>query len=319
MIDAGLISETRGLDRLKLLARDDQARALPEVVREFEAEFLRMMLKSMREAKLAEDPLENDAARMYRDMYDAEIARAMARGPGLGLRDALLRQLSPPAAPAAALTPPSAPSVASTPPVASAAVPTPFRPSQAWPVAASDPPQDAAPVHASAAHTTAPGDAGAARADFVRRVWPHAEAASRASGVPARYIVAHAALESGWGRHEPRAENGLPSHNLFGIKAGRGWDGAVAESATNEFAAGRWQRGVERFRAYASYADGLTDYARLLRQRYGIRPDIENGMSEAQFAQRLADGGYATDPAYADKLTRVLGSDVFRTALAASG
>jgi flagellar protein FlgJ len=128
-------------------------------------------------------------------------------------------------------------------------------------------------------------------------------------------MLAHAALESGWGRHEPRSESGLPSHNLFGIKAGRAWDGAVAGAQTNEFEGGRWQRQAARFRAYSSYAEGFADYAHMLRERFGIT----GNMSEAEFAGRLADAGYATDPTYADKLTRVLGSDVLRAALAASG
>jgi flagellar protein FlgJ len=287
MIDAGAIVETRGLDRLKMLARDDAARALPEVVREFEAEFMRMMLKSMRETKLAEDPLENDAARMYRDMFDAEVSRSLAHGPGMGLRDALLRQLSGQIAAGSGLPPPNPPPQAG----------------EGRGGGAVRPVQSSLTPHA------------AAREDFIRRLWPHAEAASRVSGVPARYIVAHAALESGWGRHEPRAESGLPSHNLFGIKAGKTWDGMATEAGTSEYQDGRWQRQPAQFRAYTSYAEGFADYAHMLRDRFGITP----GMDEEGFARRLQDGGYATDPAYADKLTRVLGSDVLRAALAASG
>ena len=48
----------------------------------------------------------------------------------------------------------------------------------------------------------------------------HANEASQTTGIPARFMLGQAALESGWGKRELRGTDGTPSHNLFGIKAG---------------------------------------------------------------------------------------------------
>jgi flagellar protein FlgJ len=153
---------------------------------------------------------------------------------------------------------------------------------------------------AGAAHAAAqPGDAGA----FAERMRPHAEAASQATGVPAPFILGQAALESGWGARE------IPgSHNLFGIKAGAGWSGATVEAATTEYEGGEPVKRVEKFRAYGSYAEGFADYARLLAANPRYAAALEHGGDASAFAQGLAQGGYATDPAYAEKLTRVINS-----------
>jgi flagellar protein FlgJ len=144
---------------------------------------------------------------------------------------------------------------------------------------------------------------------------PHAEAASAATGVPARFILAHAALESGWGRHEIKNASGQASHNLFGIKAGRTWDGAVADTLTTEYRQGVAMKMTQSFRAYSDYTSAFTDYANLLKARYGDA--LSAGSDPAAFAQGLVDGGYATDPAYAGKLQSVIASVGNHLALAA--
>jgi flagellar protein FlgJ len=142
--------------------------------------------------------------------------------------------------------------------------------------------------------------------DFNTRLLPHADTASRATGVPAQFILGQAALESGWGKREIRLPDGSPSHNLFGVKAGRDWKGAVAETMTTEYINGVAQRKVEKFRAYSSYAEGFQDYATLLRNNPRYAAALENGGNAEGFAQGLQRAGYATDPAYAEKLTRII-------------
>jgi flagellar protein FlgJ len=122
--------------------------------------------------------------------------------------------------------------------------------------------------------------------------------------------VAQAAHESGWGRREIRNADGSPSHNLFGIKAGAGWTGPVAEVTTTEYVGGEPQKITARFRAYASYAESFQDYARLIKEspRYaGVMAQAASASPSPQgFAFGLQRAGYATDPAYADKLTHVI-------------
>ena len=137
-----------------------------------------------------------------------------------------------------------------------------------------------------------------------------ARAAEAVSGIPAAFTVAQAAHESGWGQREIRNADGSASHNLFGIKAGPGWTGPVAEVTTTEYVAGEPQRITARFRAYASYAESFQDYARMIKEspRYaGVMADLASAAASPQgFALGLQRAGYATDPAYADKLTRVI-------------
>jgi flagellar protein FlgJ len=111
-------------------------------------------------------------------------------------------------------------------------------------------------------------------------------------------VAAHAALESGWGRH-------APGNNLFGIKAGGNWQGAVQALATMEVEDGVAQSRNERFRGYGDMAGSFDDYAGLLLDNPRYRRALHTGADAQAFAQALQAGGYATDPAYADKLGRV--------------
>jgi flagellar protein FlgJ len=128
-------------------------------------------------------------------------------------------------------------------------------------------------------------------------------------------MVAQAALETGWGRAELRRADGTPSHNLFNIKAGSDWKGAVVEVPVKEYANGRAYTENARFRAYGSYEEAFRDYANLLRNspRYA---EVLGQQDGAGFARSLQQAGYATDPMYADKLARIISGSTLRSALA---
>ncbi|MGI4848616.1 MAG: flagellar assembly peptidoglycan hydrolase FlgJ [Janthinobacterium lividum] len=141
---------------------------------------------------------------------------------------------------------------------------------------------------------------------FQARLGAHAEEASRTTGIPARFMLGQAALESGWGKREIMARDGSNSHNVFGIKAGSGWKGKVVETATTEYVDGVPQKRIERFRAYDSYADAFRDYARMLSNNPRYENVIANARDANSFAQGLQRAGYATDPNYAAKLARII-------------
>jgi flagellar protein FlgJ len=162
----------------------------------------------------------------------------------------------------------------------------------------------------------ASGSAADSARDFVSRMWPHALEASRTTGVAPHFILGQAALESGWGRGEIRTADGASSHNLFGIKAGGGWQGATADVMTTEYVNGAPVKTVERFRAYPSYAEAFKDYARLLAANPRYAHVLNERTDAAAFARGLQQAGYATDPGYADKLTRVITGTVMRLGLA---
>lgn len=137
----------------------------------------------------------------------------------------------------------------------------------------------------------------------------HAQAARQAqahSGIPATFMVAQAALETGWGKHEIRFEDGRTSHNLFGIKASANWKGPVAEIWTTEFVNGSAQKVRGQFRAYASYEESFNDYARLISQNPRYANAMRHLGDPQAFAASLQQAGYATAPHYAQALTAVI-------------
>jgi flagellar protein FlgJ len=151
------------------------------------------------------------------------------------------------------------------------------------------------------------GDLSPEQQAFLDSIAPWAKEAGQRLGVAPELVSAHAALESGWGRLPLRNPDGSSTHNLFGIKAGGSWDGAVAESRTTEYIGGAAVKTNARFRAYPDAASAFRDYAHMLAGQPRFRGALGAGSDAHAFATGLAKGGYATDPAYAGKLTRLAG------------
>lgn len=278
--------DVRGLDTLKYKAKTDPDAALKDAAKQFEVLFMNMLMKSMREASSGEGVFDSEQTRFYTAMLDQQLSEKLA-GKGLGLADIMVKQLQ-------RQTPPSA-----------------TKPEAAAPVTTKPGTTGAESAPPGGAKAAPPGDARV----FVNQMWPHAAQASRITGIPAHFMIGQAALESGWGAREIRGTDGSPSHNLFGIKAGRGWTGRTVDVVTTEYVAGAPQKVVDRFRAYGSYADAFSDYARLIKTNPRYAGVIEGSRDAASFARNLQQAGYATDPQYADKLTRVINSSVMRQSL----
>ena len=292
--------DAQSLDKLRLQSRQDPGKALEVVARQFEGVFINMLMKSMREASPQDGPFDSDQTRFYTEMFDRQLAQKLSSGKGIGLADMMVKQMSRsqgqiPAEKIAAETPPVA-----VPPIA---VPLDTLPQ---PVDLYTPPP---PFNRAK-------EMGKTQKTFVDRVWPHAVNAGREMGVAPHLLVGQAALESGWGKSEIRGADGKNSHNLFSIKAGGGWRGDVVETTTTEFVDGVAQKGTAQFRAYPSYAEAFSDYASLMRTNPRYAAVLENGRDVAGFAGALQRCGYATDPLYGDKLTRVVNSAAMRQALA---
>ena len=279
---AATATDARALAALRNGAMRDPKAAIRETAKQFETLFMQQLLKGMRDAQsaMSSGMLNNQGTQLGTDMLDAEYARKMSGAAG-GLADVIARQLerqfvnvTPPAGTRAGTTPTGVPGNA-TPAIG---------------------PQSSTAVQR--------------QLDFVQRHTEAARAAEAQTGIPASFMVAQAAHESGWGRHEIKNTDGSTSFNVFGIKAGPGWTGRVAEVTTTEFIDGTARKVTARFRAYASYEDSFNDYARLMKDspRYSrVLADAGPGaVGAAGFAQGLQRAGYATDPAYADKLTRVI-------------
>jgi flagellar protein FlgJ len=151
------------------------------------------------------------------------------------------------------------------------------------------------------------GDGSSPKVDaFVDKLAAPAQAASAATGIPARFIIGQAALESGWGKSEIRKADGSTSHNVFGIKATKDWTGKTVSTVTTEYVNGRPQRTVEKFRAYDSYQEAMTDYASLLKGNPRYAQVINSSHDVNGFANGMQRAGYATDPHYARKLMSIM-------------
>jgi len=151
------------------------------------------------------------------------------------------------------------------------------------------------------------GDATPGQQAFLDSIAPWAREAADKLGVAPELVSAHAALESGWGQRPLKNSDGSTTHNLFGIKAGSNWQGGVANSATTEYVGGTAVKTSARFRAYPDQASAFRDYAQMLIDNPRFRGALGTGSDAHAFAAGLAKGGYATDPSYAAKLSRLAG------------
>jgi flagellar protein FlgJ len=347
-IEGQLAIDANALARLKAQAREDPRAGVKAVAQQFEAIFLQILLKSMRDSVSRSGFADSSAARTYEGLLDQQLVQKLAARGATGLAPFLEKQLvrQLPVAPegGASESPEtifeSPRNGASAAPAMAAPIAAPVLPGQRWtlpvvsspgtsgapqapagePTGSAHPP--ASPVQVPAAPHSEPVAPAAPRAEpavpahvraFVERLWPHAAQTARATGIPPHFLIAQAALETGWGRAELRGPEGSPSYNLFNIKAGRNWDGAVIEAATTEYEGGVARRQTERFRAYGSYGEAFADYARLLRTRYG---ELLGTREAGAFARGLQRAGYATDPMYAEKLTRIIDGATLRAGLA---
>jgi len=255
---------------LRARAATDPKAAIKAAAKQFEAMFMQQLMKSMRESSMATGMLDNAGTQMGTEMLDTQFANKMTGLPG-GLGDVIAKQLERQmtgSAPNAALAPMRASSAAS----------------------------------ASSAY----GKTKPTQEEFLRTHETSARAAEEQTGIPATFMVAQAAHESGWGKREIRNADGSSSHNLFGIKAGPGWTGKVAQVTTTEVIDGQPRKVVAKFRSYASYDESFRDYAQMMKDSPRYSKVVAAGNSAQGFAQGLQRAGYATDPAYADKLTRVI-------------
>ncbi|MEC5162261.1 MULTISPECIES: flagellar assembly peptidoglycan hydrolase FlgJ [unclassified Janthinobacterium] len=285
--------DLKGLGELRQSAKAKEPEALKTAATQFEAMFLNMMMKSMRDATPQDGVMDSQQSKMYTSMLDQQTSQNLAKR-GTGLADVLMRQLTQVApAPDADVSPRSS---------TMAAALEAFRAQQQG---AGAPAAAAALKPAAAAGVGAGSQAPHVRA-FQEKLGGHAAEASRATGIPAKFMLGQAALESGWGKREIKGRDGAASHNLFGIKAGPEWKGKVAEAVTTEYVNGVPKTRTEKFRAYDSYADSFRDYAKLITDNKRYEKVLASAGDASSFAQGLQRAGYATDPHYAAKLTRII-------------
>lgn len=314
---ARLASDLRGLDSLRVQAKKDPRAALKGAAQQFEAFFMQMMLKSMRSTLSQDGLFDNDQTRFYSSMLDQQMAQSFGTEGATGLAKILEEQLarSLPETFAGSLRPEPSSRSADDTGALKALDQLRVLQVQAGAQRASSVLQNIAPSAAADSSVVRnASDSLSSPEAFVERLWGPAVEAAQRTGAQPHWLLAHAALESGWGQAAPRFADGRPSHNLFGIKAGRQWAGEVVEASTTEYLNGVPQTRREAFRAYGSYEEAFADYANLLstRSRYA---NVLESTSGTDFAEALQRSGYATDPMYAIKLDRIIHGKTLREAL----
>lgn len=313
-IAASLAVDMKGVQDLRAQLKSDPQAGVKTAAQEFEALFLQQVMKSMRATTSQDGLMDNDSTRFFTGMLDQQMAQDLSRSGSLGLAQMLEAQLSQRLAGTTGTGSESTASI-------SAGLPADLPLTMPKGTGSSSGIQGsvgraAALKEYMASGTAVAGDTVAPQTpkEFVEQVWPHAVEASRNTGIPPQFLVAHAALESGWGKRDIRNADGSASHNLFGIKAGKSWQGDTTDVLTTEYTDGVAQKQTETFRSYGSYGEAFQDYANLLRDnpRYGQVIGSQDG---TEFARRLQQAGYATDPKYAEKLSSIINGSTLRQAL----
>ena len=321
-ISSKLAIDTKSIDDLHLMAKQKPDEALQKVAQQFEALFVNMLLKSMREATPKDGIFDSQQTQFFTQMYDQQLAQKISTK-GIGIADMMVQQLSRTNKSVEPQT-----GISQTDAILSAINSL----QQSQPVGAGHPNDKSGQlwlIPQTSSNTAIPvGRVGTVTEEFsapiqsdmqqkksssqstnfIDKLLPHAKIASESTGISPKFMLAQAALESGWGKHEIRHADNSPTYNLFGIKAGANWKGDVVETTTIEYINGIPQKTVEKFRAYSSYAEGFNDYAKLLMDNPRYAKVLRSTDAEG-FANGLQRAGYATDPRYAEKLMRILNSE----------
>ena len=115
------------------------------------------------------------------------------------------------------------------------------------------------------------------------------------SGVPASITLAQGMLESNYGRSELTTK----ANNHFGIQCGKYWKGKRVEHMDNGE--------LRQFRKYKSALESYEDHSNFLIINNRYRSLFELEITDYKgWAYGLKKAGYAEDPAYAEKLIKII-------------
>lgn len=282
-------NDLSGLNSIRQLGSKDKDAALEKIAKQFESILMHQMLKSMRQANAVfeKDSMFNSSeTNFHRDMLDHQLTLSLAEGKGIGLADALVRQLKQ-----------SYGDVQ--------------RKSQS-----DNELQFQMPTSKKASQSS--DDVQEIRWDspeaFVESVMPYASEAAEKLGVDPKVLISQAALETGWGKHVIRDSQGNSSHNLFNLKADSRWQGDGVSVKTLEYRNGLPKPEVASFRRYESYGQSFADYVEFIQGNPRYRQALEKADDPEAYVRELQNAGYATDPFYAEKITSIFSSDSLNVA-----
>jgi peptidoglycan hydrolase FlgJ len=318
---------------MKLAAREHDASASKSVAQQFEGLFIQMMLKNMRAAAKFDDSQHSSYMDFYTDMYDKQLSQVMSQNGGIGIGAVLQRQLDPASSQrqqTAVTDGKELPVYRMNPqqmfnsPIARNEEYFPINPAlqvhqlidslsnNDSTIKLSEPEPQSPSLQMEAIEPFYGWDQ---PQTFVRDLWPHAEKAAAELGVSTEVLVAQAALETGWGQHSMKKSDGSIAFNLFGIKAGADWQGQQVSQSTLEYRQGAMQREQASFRSYDSVAEAMQDYVDFVQSSPRYQQALNHQGSDSRYVRGLQQGGYATDPHYADKIINIRDGETLSSSL----
>lgn len=312
-VGADSYTDLSSVNAIRTLGRADKDQALEKIAQQFESMMVRMMMKSMRSANEAfseGNMLSSKAGDMYQDMYDDQLALSLSQGGGLGIAEVMVRQLRDRYGSSEEKTGDTDVSTHLERSIEA-------RPNELNDIVKSAVGND------HGAQALASNSLGQLQetisfdgsvSDFIRKLYPMAKEAAEKMGVAPELLIAQSALETGWGKKISTHSNGSSSYNLFNIKADNRWDGDKLLVNTVEFSGGVPVKENAMFRSYEGPQQSFDDYVHFLTQspRYDRAAAAQ---TDESFIRELGQAGYATDPAYADKILRIFNSEPLRSAV----
>jgi flagellar protein FlgJ len=295
-------NDIAGLDTLRRAAQSGDKGALREAAQQFEGIFVQMMLKSMRKAQDVmadkDSPFNSEQVKFYRDMHDQQLANDLSSNGSIGLADIIIRQLGQMGdgyMPASAvrndgnLSSINRQAIKSVSDSQEAVLGKPeVITYQSFKHSAFDNPKS-----------------------FISQLLPAAKEAAEQLGLDPLAMIAQAAVETGWGKHMIHTDSGKNTHNLFGIKADKRWQGDRTIVDTVEFENGIAAQKKAPFRNYDSFTDAMQDYVSFVKENPRYKEALNNSDQPKKYFDELQRAGYATDPAYAQKVLAVLEGNAF--------
>ncbi|MFW8590251.1 flagellar assembly peptidoglycan hydrolase FlgJ [Glaciecola sp. 2405UD65-10] len=284
------VHDLGSLDTLRAAAKSGDDGALEEAAKQFEAIFVQMLLKSMRQAQDAiadkDSPFNSDQVKFYRDMHDQQLATNLSTNGSIGLADVIVQQMgiNNGVMPSGAVRSDGDLSILNRERVLTRQQ------------------NEDAILGAQGATKAAVFDTPKA---FVENLYPQALEAAEKLNIDPKALIAQAAVETGWGKHVIQQSNANSTHNLFGIKADSRWQGEKAVVDTLEYVNQLPERQRAAFRSYQDFASSLNDYADFVQSNPRYEQALEKTQSPNEYFSALQEAGYATDPKYADKVMSV--------------
>lgn len=279
--------DAKSLGNLKAAAKKNSPEALNQAAKQFEALFLNMVLKSMRDATPTDADQTSTDRKLFTSMFDQQMSQVMAER-GVGLADMMIKQLQN-----AANFNQADPKLKE---IKDKGAPEPMPLNVPKTFELNKASQSGFNLSSVTSKVK----------EFIEPLMSQAKEASQKTGLPPQFILGQAALESGWGKRQILNADGSTSHNIFGIKANSNWKGKTTEILTTEYINGKPEKVMATFRSYDSYAEAFSDYANLVSTSPRYKNLIENGQTLLGFVQGLKKAGYATDTAYAEKLSNII-------------